>query len=116
MPLAAIPCLGDLNKYQFTVISVLIYIIIAILVLIIIVYFIYSLHILNKLKNHANCSQDCDFAHIIKGVFDPIQFQVGNYLRMFRGSLYKRYPSLWRRLATVEERRKIAEKCKWEQL
>lgn len=33
--------------------------------------------------------------------------QVGNYLRMFRGSLYKRYPSLWRRLATVEERKKI---------
>uniref|UniRef100_A0A4X2LSH7 SWI/SNF related BAF chromatin remodeling complex subunit B1 n=1 Tax=Vombatus ursinus TaxID=29139 RepID=A0A4X2LSH7_VOMUR len=32
---------------------------------------------------------------------------VGNYLRMFRGSLYKRYPSLWRRLATVEERKKI---------
>lgn len=26
---------------------------------------------------------------------------------MFRGSLYKRYPSLWRRLATVEERKKI---------
>ena len=34
-------------------------------------------------------------------------FQVGNYLRMFRGSLYKRYPSLWRRLASVEERKKI---------
>jgi SWI/SNF-related matrix-associated actin-dependent regulator of chromatin subfamily B protein 1 len=26
---------------------------------------------------------------------------------MFRGSLYKRYPSLWRRLASVEERKKI---------
>ena len=33
--------------------------------------------------------------------------QVGNYLRLFRGSLYKRYPSLWRRLVTVEERKKI---------
>ncbi|CAB1428720.1 unnamed protein product [Pleuronectes platessa] len=33
--------------------------------------------------------------------------EVGNYLRMFRGSLYKRYPSLWRRLASVEERKKI---------
>ncbi|XP_043572116.1 SWI/SNF-related matrix-associated actin-dependent regulator of chromatin subfamily B member 1-A isoform X2 [Chiloscyllium plagiosum] len=33
--------------------------------------------------------------------------EVGNYLRMFRGSLYKRYPSLCRRLATVEERKKI---------
>lgn len=37
-----------------------------------------------------------------------LYFQVGNYLRMFRGSLYKRYPSLWRRLVTVEERKKIA--------
>ena len=33
--------------------------------------------------------------------------QVGNYLRMFRGSLYKKYPSMWRRLITVEERKKI---------
>lgn len=37
----------------------------------------------------------------------PPDLQVGNYLRMFRGSLYKRYPSLWRRLASVEERKKI---------
>lgn len=37
----------------------------------------------------------------------PSAHQVGNYLRMFRGSLYKRYPSLWRRLASVEERKKI---------
>uniref|UniRef100_A0A8C7MRK0 SWI/SNF related BAF chromatin remodeling complex subunit B1 n=1 Tax=Oncorhynchus kisutch TaxID=8019 RepID=A0A8C7MRK0_ONCKI len=35
------------------------------------------------------------------------QKPVGNYLRMFRGSLYKRCPSLWRRLASVEERKKI---------
>lgn len=34
-------------------------------------------------------------------------YKVGNYMRMFRGSLYKRYPSLWRRLVTVEERKKI---------
>ncbi|XP_071178408.1 SWI/SNF-related matrix-associated actin-dependent regulator of chromatin subfamily B member 1-A-like isoform X4 [Mytilus galloprovincialis] len=34
--------------------------------------------------------------------------EVGNYLRMFRGSLYKRYPSLWRRLMTVEERKKVS--------
>ncbi|XP_033627739.1 SWI/SNF-related matrix-associated actin-dependent regulator of chromatin subfamily B member 1-A-like [Asterias rubens] len=33
--------------------------------------------------------------------------EVGYYLRMFRGSLYKKYPSLWRKLATVEERKKI---------
>ncbi|KAG9335360.1 hypothetical protein JZ751_005282 [Albula glossodonta] len=41
------------------------------------------------------------------GDFYMIGSEVGNYLRMFRGSLYKRYPSLWRRLASVEERKKI---------
>lgn len=35
--------------------------------------------------------------------------QVGNYLRMFRGSLYKRYPGMWRRLLTVEERKQLQE-------
>merc|ERR1711936_1225742 len=34
--------------------------------------------------------------------------EVGNYLRLFRGALYKRYPSLWRRMATPEERKIIA--------
>ncbi|XP_005112801.1 SWI/SNF-related matrix-associated actin-dependent regulator of chromatin subfamily B member 1-A [Aplysia californica] len=34
--------------------------------------------------------------------------EVGNYLRMFRGSLYKKYPSMWRRLITLEERKKLA--------
>lgn len=33
--------------------------------------------------------------------------EVGNYLRMFRGSLYKKYPSLWRRVASLDERKKI---------
>lgn len=33
--------------------------------------------------------------------------EVGNYVRMFRGSLYKKYPSLWRRMATLEQRKKI---------
>jgi len=37
--------------------------------------------------------------------------KVGNYLRMFRGSLYKRYPSLWRRQMNVEERKALAIKC-----
>uniref|UniRef100_A0AAQ4S263 SWI/SNF Subunit INI1 DNA binding domain-containing protein n=1 Tax=Gasterosteus aculeatus aculeatus TaxID=481459 RepID=A0AAQ4S263_GASAC len=41
------------------------------------------------------------------GDFFMVGSEVGNYLRMFRGSLYKRYPSLWRRLASVEERKKI---------
>ncbi|GFO29642.1 swi/snf-related matrix-associated actin-dependent regulator of chromatin subfamily b member 1 [Plakobranchus ocellatus] len=34
--------------------------------------------------------------------------EVGNYLRMFRGSLYKKYPSMWRRLITIDERKKLA--------
>ncbi|KAM7369434.1 hypothetical protein PAMP_013703 [Pampus punctatissimus] len=44
-----------------------------------------------------------------KTILEDTSFRwtVGNYLRMFRGSLYKRYPSLWRRLASVEERKKI---------
>ncbi|TRY88555.1 hypothetical protein DNTS_034537 [Danionella cerebrum] len=41
------------------------------------------------------------------GDFYMIGSEVGNYLRMFRGSLYKRYPSLWRRLASIEERKKV---------
>jgi len=43
------------------------------------------------------------------GDFYYIGSEVGNYLRLFRGSLYKRYPSLWRRLVTVDERKKINE-------
>lgn len=42
------------------------------------------------------------------GEFYMIGSEVGNYLRLFRGSLYKRYPSLWRRMATADERKIIA--------
>jgi SWI/SNF-related matrix-associated actin-dependent regulator of chromatin subfamily B protein 1 len=35
--------------------------------------------------------------------------EVGNYLRLFRGTLYKKYPSLWRRLITLEERKWLIE-------
>ena len=38
--------------------------------------------------------------------------EVGNYLRMFRGKLYKRFPGLWRRTATDEEREYIKKVCK----
>ena len=41
------------------------------------------------------------------GEYYYIGSEVGNYLRMFRGSLYKRYPSLWRRLVSQEERKKL---------
>uniref|UniRef100_A0A6G1S976 SWI/SNF-related matrix-associated actin-dependent regulator of chromatin subfamily B member 1 n=1 Tax=Aceria tosichella TaxID=561515 RepID=A0A6G1S976_9ACAR len=34
--------------------------------------------------------------------------EVGNYLRMFRGALYKKYPSIWRRTVSTEERRHIS--------
>lgn len=33
--------------------------------------------------------------------------EVGTYLRMMRGSIYKRYPFLWKRMATPEERKKM---------
>jgi len=35
--------------------------------------------------------------------------EVGNYMRLFRGALYKRYPGLTRRNLTSEERRKLIE-------
>ncbi|CAF3360643.1 unnamed protein product [Rotaria sp. Silwood1] len=35
--------------------------------------------------------------------------EVGNYLRLFRGTLYKKYPSLWRRVITSEERKWLIE-------
>lgn len=35
--------------------------------------------------------------------------EVGNYLRLFRGTLYKKYPSLWRRMITLEERKWLIE-------
>lgn len=35
--------------------------------------------------------------------------EVGNYLKLFRGALYKKYPGLQRRNLTNEERRKLVE-------
>ena len=35
--------------------------------------------------------------------------EVGNFLRMFRGALYKRFPGLTRRTLTNEERKKLVE-------
>ncbi|OQR74102.1 SWI/SNF 1-like [Tropilaelaps mercedesae] len=43
------------------------------------------------------------------GDYYYIGTEVGNYLRLFRGTLYKKYPSLWRRAVTVEERKKISQ-------
>merc|ERR1712141_448704 len=35
--------------------------------------------------------------------------EVGNYVRLFRGALYKRFPGLTRRTLTNEERKKLVE-------
>jgi len=35
--------------------------------------------------------------------------EAGNYLKLFRGALYKKYPGLQRRTLTNEERRKLVE-------
>lgn len=35
--------------------------------------------------------------------------EVGNYLRMFRGDLYKKYPGLWKRKMSADERRVASE-------
>ncbi|KAK5638708.1 hypothetical protein RI129_013003 [Pyrocoelia pectoralis] len=41
------------------------------------------------------------------GEFYCVGSEVGNYLRLFRGSLYKRYPGMYRRTITNEERKKL---------
>ncbi|KAK2710645.1 SWI/SNF-related matrix-associated actin-dependent regulator of chromatin subfamily B member 1-A-like [Artemia franciscana] len=43
------------------------------------------------------------------GDFYCIGSEVGNYLKMFRGSLYKKYPGLTRRIVTQEERKKLSD-------
>ena len=35
--------------------------------------------------------------------------EVGNYLRLFRGDLYKKYPGLWKRKMTGDERKQAGE-------
>ncbi|KAL5477803.1 hypothetical protein EMCRGX_G024650, partial [Ephydatia muelleri] len=39
--------------------------------------------------------------------------EVGNYLRLFRGDLYKKYPSLWRRKMTPDERKFAGEQIEY---
>ncbi|XP_037078037.1 SWI/SNF-related matrix-associated actin-dependent regulator of chromatin subfamily B member 1-like [Pollicipes pollicipes] len=41
------------------------------------------------------------------GEFYCIGSEVGNYLRLFRGSLYKKFPGLFRKFINVEERKKL---------
>lgn len=41
------------------------------------------------------------------GEFYCIGSEVGNYLRLFRGSLYKKYPGLQRKFITVDERKRL---------
>lgn len=43
------------------------------------------------------------------GEYYCIGSEVGNYLRLFRGSLYKRYPGMYRRSITNDERKKLVE-------
>ncbi|TGZ54696.1 SWI/SNF-related matrix-associated actin-dependent regulator of chromatin subfamily B member 1 [Temnothorax longispinosus] len=43
------------------------------------------------------------------GEYYCIGSEVGNYLRLFRGSLYKRYPGMFRRSITNDERKKLVE-------
>jgi SWI/SNF-related matrix-associated actin-dependent regulator of chromatin subfamily B member 1 len=43
------------------------------------------------------------------GEFFCIGSEVGNFLRLFRGSLYKKYPGMYRRTITNDERKKLIE-------
>jgi len=49
------------------------------------------------------------FAFEEKGDEYMIGSEVGNYLRLFRGALYKKYPGLFRRNLTNEERKRLVE-------
>ncbi len=40
-------------------------------------------------------------------VLCTIHQQVGAYLKLFRGTLYKKYPQLWKRAATYEDKKKL---------
>lgn len=35
--------------------------------------------------------------------------EIGQYLRLYRGAIYKKYPQLWKKLATLEEKRKLGD-------
>ncbi|VDK30470.1 unnamed protein product [Anisakis simplex] len=35
--------------------------------------------------------------------------EVGQYMKFHRGSLYKKFPQLWKRFATLDEKRKMQE-------
>ncbi|CAG2121389.1 unnamed protein product, partial [Medioppia subpectinata] len=63
---------------------------------------------LNRCKMRTFGERPTAFQLEENGEFHYIGSEVGNYMRMFRGSLYKRYPSLWRRLVSVEERKRIS--------
>ncbi|KAI0989184.1 hypothetical protein GJ496_009893 [Pomphorhynchus laevis] len=41
------------------------------------------------------------------GEYYYVGSEVGIYLRLFRGTLYKKYPSLWKRVVSPEERKRI---------
>ncbi|KAH0812246.1 hypothetical protein GEV33_010540 [Tenebrio molitor] len=43
------------------------------------------------------------------GEYYCVGSEVGNYLRLFRGSLYKKYPGMFRRSITNEERKRLIE-------
>ena len=43
------------------------------------------------------------------GEFWYIGAEVGAYLKMFRGTLYKKYPQLYKRAATYEDKKKLQE-------
>ncbi|KAF6023090.1 SMARCB1 [Bugula neritina] len=50
---------------------------------------------------------------IVKLTADGIEYYIGSeagaYLRLFKGALYKKYPLIWRRMISSEERKQMAE-------
>jgi hypothetical protein len=82
-------------------------------------YFVKIISQLEKQKKEKKKEESLPAHSSIAGVFAHVFvsfsirlffiFKVGNYLRLFRGTLYKKYPSLWRRSITLEERKWLIE-------
>ncbi|KAL7677067.1 hypothetical protein ACOME3_003314 [Neoechinorhynchus agilis] len=63
----------------------------------------------STLPRQQTANKPCPFQLDNTGEWYYIGSEVGAYLRLYRGTLYKKYPGLWRRLVTPEERKRLIE-------
>ncbi|XP_067935696.1 SWI/SNF-related matrix-associated actin-dependent regulator of chromatin subfamily B member 1-like [Watersipora subatra] len=66
-----------------------------------------------KLRSSTPISTYGDKPKIVKLAADGDEYYIGSeagaYLRLFKGALYKKYPLIWRRMISSEERKQMAE-------